>query len=345
MDSIDQIQKTALKDIEKAADEEALKSLKIEYLGRKGKLTKILRELKNLAVEERVLTGKKANLLRRELEENFNKKENLLKARIKKTAFSEEQIDVTLPGRKTLIGHLHPLTKIRNEVEEIFTALGFVVAEGPEMETEHYNFDALNIPADHPAREMWDTFWVDETGAANGKKFLLRVHTSPVQIRYMETHQPPFRLIAPGKVFRYEATDASHDIQFYQVEGLIVGKDTSAANFKNLIPVFFKKLFNKEVKIRLRPSYFPFVEPGFEVDMSCIQCAGKGCPVCSRTGWLEIMGAGMVHPNVFKAVGYNPRLWQGIAFGVGLDRIAMMKYKIPDIRFFHANDIRFLKQF
>lgn len=345
MNELDKIQKTALKNIEKAADEVVLKLLKVEYLGRKGKLTKILRELKNLAVEKRASIGKRANLLRQKLEESFSEKEKSLKERIKKSALLKERIDVTLPGKKPLIGRLHPLTKIRNEVEEIFTALGFAIAEGPEIETEHYNFDALNIPADHPAREMWDTFWIDESGAAKGKKFLLRVHTSPVQIRYMETHQPPFRLIAPGKVFRYEATDASHDIQFYQVEGLIVGKDVSAANFKDLVLIFFKKLFKKEVKIRLRPSFFPFVEPGFEVDMSCIQCGGKGCSVCSKTGWLEIMGAGMVHPNVFKAAGYNPRLWQGIAFGAGLDRLAMMKYKIPDIRFFHANDIRFLKQF
>ncbi|MEK7596329.1 MAG: phenylalanine--tRNA ligase subunit alpha [Patescibacteria group bacterium] len=332
MDDLDKIQEKALKDIEKAADEGALKSLKIEYLGRKGRLTKILRELKNIAAGERVSIGEKANLLRQKLEENFSKKEKLLKARTKKTVLSEEKIDITLPGKKMLVGHLHPLTKIRNEAEEIFTAFGFAIAEGPEMETEHYNFDALNIPADHPARQMQDTFWIKNPKTK--EKFLLRTHTSPVQIRYMEYHQPPIRIIAPGRVFRYEATDATHETQFYQLEGLMVDKKTNLANLKAIIKIFLREFFGgKNIEIRFRPSYFPFVKPGVEVDM---KFNGK---------WMEIAGAGMVHPKVLEGVKLDSRVYQGFAFGVGLDRIAMMKYKIPDVRFFYANDIRFLKQF
>ena len=238
--------------------------------------------------------------------------------------------------------------------------MGFTVAEGPEIETEHYNFDALNIPAEHPARDMWDTFWLRQneikiqsagrrTKLKNNERLLLRTHTSPVQIRYMETHEPPIRIISPGIVYRYEATDASHDIEFWQIEGLMVDKDVSAANFKAVIERFFSELFRRVVSIRLRPSYFPFVEPGFEVDISCAQCKGKGCSICGQSGWLEMMGAGMVHPNVFKAVGYNPSPLaggvQGFAFGMGLDRIAMMKYKIPDIRLMRSGDLRFLDQF
>ncbi|MEK7123537.1 MAG: phenylalanine--tRNA ligase subunit alpha, partial [Patescibacteria group bacterium] len=230
--------------------------------------------------------------------------------------------------------------------------MGFETAEGPEAETEYYNFDALNIPADHPAREMWDTFWLrqNELKVKSLKlkveeRLLLRTHTSPVQIRYMETHQPPFRIVAPGKVFRYEASDASHDIQFYQIEGLVVDKNISVANLKATIETFYSKLFGKAVKTRLRPSYFPFVEPGFEGDISCVNCGGKGCSVCKQTGWLEMFGAGMVHPNVLRAGGINPNEWRGFAFGMGLDRLAMMKYKISDIRLMHSGDLRFINQF
>jgi len=216
--------------------------------------------------------------------------------------------------------------------------MGFSIAEGPEMETEWYNFDSLNIPKDHPARDLWDTFYLK-----NG--LLLRTHTSPVQIRYMEKNNPPLKIIAPGSVFRHEATDASHEFEIFQLEGLIVDKDISVANFKAIIQEFYRLFFNKPVKIRLIPSYFPFVEPGFQVDMTCLNCGGKGCPSCGQTGWLEMMGAGMVHPNVLKAAGLVPKGLQGFAFGMGIDRLAMMKYKIPDIRLFRSGDLRFLKQF
>ncbi len=288
-----------------------------------------------------------------------------LKIETKKDTF-----DVTVPGEKHEIGHLHPLTLVKREVEEIFQAMGFSVIDGPEIENEWYNFDALNIPKDHPARDMWDTFWLKNNQKfqitnnklqTNSKfksnppgsplrvqqnsKLLLRTHTSPVQIRYMEKHQPPFRIIVPGRIFRHEATDASHEINFYQVEGLMVGKDISAANFKAIIEEFLSRFFGKKVKARLRPSFFPFTEPSFEVDMTCLVCNEKGCSVCSKRCWVEIIGAGMVHPNVLKAGGINPKNWQGFAFGVGLDRLAMMKYKVDDIRLFYSGDSRFLKQF
>ena len=246
--------------------------------------------------------------------------------------------DVTVPGKKISQGHLHPLTLVKKEIEDIFQAIGFAVVEGPEIETEHYNFDALNIPKDHPARDMWDTFYLK-----SGQ--LLRTHTSPVQIRYMEKHHPPFRIIAPGRIFRHEATDASHEINFYQVEGLMIGKNITAVNFKAIIQEFVFRFFNKKAAIRLRPSFFPFTEPSFEVDVACLVCKGKGCRVCSKTGWLELIGAGMVHPNVLKAGGINPNDWQGFAFGMGMDRLAMMKYKIDDIRLLYSGDLRFLKQF
>ena len=248
------------------------------------------------------------------------------------------KFDITVPGERIIGGHLHPLTLVKRKIEEIFQAMGFSIVEGPEVETEWYNFDALNIPKDHPARDVWDTFYLKKGG-------LLRTHTSPVQVRYMQKHQPPFRIIVPGRIFRHEATDASHEINFYQVEGLMVGKEISASNFKAIIQEFLSRFFDKRIAIRLRPSFFPFTEPSFEVDIKCLVCGGRGCSVCSRTCWLELIGAGMVHPNVLKAGGINPRNWQGFAFGLGMDRLAMMKYKIDDIRLFYSGDLRFLQQF
>lgn len=237
------------------------------------------------------------------------------------------KIDVTAPGKRPERGHLHPLTLVQNKAIDIFSSMGFEVAEGPEMETEYYNFDALNIPKNHPARDMWDTFWMK-----NGK--LLRTHTSPVQIRYMEEHNPPFRIIAPGRTFRYEATDATHEAQFYQLEGLMIGKNITLANLKAVMEVFFQKFFgSKDIQVRLRPSYFPFVEPGVEVDM---KYKGK---------WMEIAGAGMVHPKVLENMKIDSREWRGFAFGMGIDRLAMIKYKIDDIRLFYGSDLRFIKQF
>ncbi|MBU6414836.1 phenylalanine--tRNA ligase subunit alpha [Patescibacteria group bacterium] len=354
LDELKKIEQSAREKLANMGDIDATEVLKIQFLGRKGALSLMLRAIKNLPEQERIKTGSAANRLRQELEAAFDKKLAELKKTNHESVLQREWIDVTRPGVKTPRGHLHPLTLVRRDAEAIFHSMGFVTVEGPEVESERYNFDALNIPANHPARDMWDTFWLrsnqksqkSKVKSQNDGRLLLRTHTSPVQIRYMETHEPPFRIIAPGRVFRYEATDASHEIQFYQLEGLMVDRHVSIANFKFVIQEFLRRLFRKQnLEIRLRPSYFPFVEPGFEVDVACIVCNQKGCSVCKRSGWLEMMGAGMVHQKVFAAVGYVPAEWTGFAFGIGLDRVVMMKYNIPDIRLFHSGDLRFLKQF
>ncbi len=339
----------AKNEIEKAEDLKELNDIFKRYLGKRGELTQVLRSLERLPKAKRVKVGKEANELKNFLRIKCEQKVKEIKEKIKKETAKIEWIDITRPGKKLVLGHLHPLSQVKNKTEEIFQLMGFSVVEGPEVETEWYNFDALNIPKDHPARDIWDTLWLKEPENQKSKiknqKLLLRTHTSPVQIRYMKKNNPPLRIIVPGRVFRHEATDASHEINFYQIEGLMVDKKVTVVNFKAIIQEFFQKFFEKPIKIRLRPGFFPFTEPSFEVDMSCLACKGKGCSVCSHTGWLEMMGAGMVHPNVFKAVGLNPKNWQGFAFGMGLDRLAMMKYKINDIRLFYSGDLRFLHQF
>lgn len=319
-----------------------LEAVRVRYLGRAdGELTKVLRSLKDLPEEERRRMGVRANELKQELEELFHERRAALAA-----GGDEPAIDVTRPGVRPARGRLHPLTIADTRVRAIFSSLNFSVVEGPEVESDYYNFDALNVPADHPARDMWDTFWLrskqkESLSSQSGRgskikkeeRTLLRTHTSPMQIRYMETHQPPFQIIVPGRVFRYEATDASHEANFHQVEGLMVGPNVSLANFKFIIAEFLRRFFGRAIEFRLRPSYFPFTEPSVEIDMRF-----KG-------SWLEIMGAGMVHPNVFHAVGYDPASIQGFAFGVGLDRLVMLKYKIPDIRMLYSGDIRLVRQF
>ena len=329
---IESLRKRALDEAEGIEDIKQLEFFRVKYLGRKGELTDILRSLKGLSLNERKNLGQAANKLRRELEEVVEFKHKELSAEDK-----DEFIDITRPGKKVAVGHLHPLTKIEDEIKEIFTSLNFSIVEGPELESEYYNFDALNIPPSHPARDMWDTFWIKSKIKNQKSKLLMRTHTSPMQIRYMETHKPPFQIIVPGRVFRYEATDASHEINFYQLEGLMVGENISLANFKFVIEAFFKRLFKEKIEFRFRPSYFPFVEPAVEVD---IKFATKG-----RGEWLEVMGAGMVHPRVFEAAHLNPRDLQGFAFGVGIERLAMIKYKIPDIRMFYTGDLKFINQF
>jgi len=341
------LKKQAFEEIEKVENPEELEKFKIRYLGRKGKLTAILRSLKDLPEKERKSTGELANKLKQWMKDEIEKKIKI------KTVFhatdsylESSKIDITSPGIKLPKGHLHPITQVLRQVEEIFSSMGFNIIEGPDIETEYYNFDALNIPKEHPAREEMDTFWLKQSAKDRlfarsdlrsksdlGQKLLLRTHTSPMQARYMEKNNPPFRIIVPGRVFRYEATDASHSHTFYQLEGLMVDKNINVSNFRAVMEEFFKKLFSKNIKVRLRPSYFPFTEPSFEID------------IYENKKWVEIIGAGMVHPNVFKAVGYNPANWQGFAFGMGLDRITMMKYKINDIRLLYSGDLRFLKQF
>ena len=335
------ILKEAASELAHITSREELERLRLKYFGRKdGVLTGVLRALKDLSEEEKKTVGRAAHETKLNLLAALAKKESALIEAELHDQQRKEKIDVTAPGTRVPKGHLHPLTQLIDKACDIFTAMGFEVAEGPAVETERYNFDALNVPKDHPARDMQDTFWLETPG------MLLRTQTSSVQIRYMETHQPPFRIVAPGRVFRNEATDATHEAQFYQLEGFMVGKDVSLANAKAVLEVFFRRLLaNKKIAVRFRPSYFPFTEPSVEVDVTCFKCFGKKCSVCKRTGWLEVAGAGMVHPKVLANVGIDAREWQGFAFGVGLDRIAMARYGIDDIRLMYSGDMRFLKQF
>ena len=341
----------AEKEIKTAKNLKELDEIFRKYLGKRGQVTQILRSLEKISKAKRAKMGKQANELKEFLEVKFEKKAKDIKEKIEKEIEKKEWVDITIPGKKPSLGHLHPLTQVKKEIEEIFQSMGFSVVEGPEVESEWYNFDALNIPKDHPARDLWDTLYLKiQNPKSKIQNLLLRTHTTPVDVRYMEKNNPPLRIIIPGRVFRHEATDASHESNFYQIDGLMVGNNISAANFKAIIQEFFQRFFEKPVEIRIRPGYFPFVEPGFEVDMTCLVCEGKGCSACSQTGWMEMMGAGMVHPNVFKAAGLTPRQyagggWQGFAFGMGMDRLAMMKYKINDIRLFYSGDLRFLVQF
>lgn len=327
--NIKNLKAKAEEEIKKIQSLKELNDLYIGYLGRKGELNKIFDSLKNLALEKRKKIAKDANDLKKNLTLIFNAQKEILKKEAEKFIFKKEWIDVTRPGREVKTGHIHPIIKIQREIEDIFSKLGFEIVLGPEIENEYYNFTALNVPSEHPARDMQASFWISQKNGV-----LLRTQTSPIQIHYMEKIAPPFRMIAPGRVFRYESTDATHDIQFYQIEGLMIGKDVSVANFKSIIHDFFRKLFHSKIEIKLTPSYFPFVEPGFEIFIKDLN--GK---------WLEVMGAGMVHPDVLRRVGINPYEWQGFAFGMGPDRLAMLKYNINDIRLFHSGDLRFLNQF
>jgi phenylalanyl-tRNA synthetase alpha chain len=327
---IEDLKKRIFIDLTKVKNLADLEQFRIKYLGRKGAITSVLKSLKDLSMMERKKLGIETNRLKKETElkmgdlrGRFIKKEVEIKGK-------ERRIDITAPGIKIVHGHLHPLTHIMRKVEDIFQSMGFRIVEGPDIETEYYNFDALNIPQDHPARDAWNTFWLK----TKPQRLLLRTHTSPMQVRFMEKNNPPFRIIVPGRVFRYEATDASHFYNFYQLEGLMVDTHISIANFKAVVEEFLKKLFGEEIETRMRPSYYPFVEPGFDIEMKY-----------PFGGWMEIMGAGMVHPNVFKSVGYVPGNWQGFAFGIGIDRIAMLKYKINDIRLLYSSDLHFLNQF
>ncbi len=325
--------------VSKASTLEELESVRLRFLGRKGSLTLLLKSLKDLPLEERRRLGGGANEFKEKLEQSIDARRRQLEREGSERRLSKG-VDVTLPGSAAPAGRLHPLTQIEAEIASIFERLGFSWAEGPLAETEYYNFEALNIPADHPARDTQDTFYLREPAS-----MLLRTHTSPVQVRRMESCRPPVRIIAPGRVFRHEAVDASHSAVFHQVEGLYVDKNVSMADLKGTLDLFLRGLFGPNTHSRFRPSYFPFTEPSAEVDIQCLLCSGSGCPACKRSGWMEVLGAGLVHPNVFKAVGYNPELWSGYAFGMGVERIAMLKLGVPDIRMFYENDIRFLEQF
>ncbi len=323
-------------------DLKSLEVLRVKYLGRKGMIADFLQELKNMPADNKKEAGNKINSFKQEVELAIEEQRQMFQVSSFKLQ-EKEWFDVTVPGIKHPKGHFHPRTIVMRQIENIFQSMGFSVVDGPELETDWYNFEALNIPPDHPARDMQDTFYVADP--ANGSDLVMRTQTSPVQVRFMEKNNPPLRIIVPGRVFRREATDASHDYQFYQVEGLMVDKNISVANFKAVITEFFKRFYGKKVEVRLRPSYFPFTEPSFEIDIGCVFCNKKGCRICSQGGWLEVAGAGMVNQIVFESVGYTRNEWQGFAFGFGFERLVMMKYKIDDIRLLNSGDLRFLKQF
>jgi len=324
--------------LESAHDASALEDARVEILGRKGALANAGKDLAKLPVEEKAKAGKLLNAAKQLLESIYERR----KAEFEKAALdgrlAAEWLDLTLPAPGPKPGSLHPLTQIQQELEDLFTSLGFAVVDGPEVETEWHNFDALNIPATHPARDMQDTFWV-EGG------YVLRTHTSPVQVRAMEKFGPPLKMIAPGRVFRNEEVDASHEHTFYQLEGMMIDRDVSVAHMLYFMKTLLKHIFGREVTVRLRPGYFPFVEPAFELDIQCLICGGSGCPVCKQSGWVELLPCGLVHPNVLRFSGIDPEEWNGFAFGLGLTRLVMMRYGIDDIRHLAGGDLRFLNQF
>lgn len=320
-----------------------LEKWRVRYLGRKGALTSILRGLGSLPVDDRRSAGAIANEIKAVLQASLQRKEDSLKEKELVAVLQQSRIDVSLPGYPISAGRLHPTTQTLREICDIFVSMGFQIVEGPEVEWDYYNFEALNIPKDHPARDMWATFWIETE--SDEKSRLLRTHTSPMQIRLMETIRPPIRALMPGKVYRYEATDATHESMFCQVEGLAVDQGITMSDLKGTLFEFARRLFGEGRKARFRCDYFPFVEPGVEMAIDCFMCQGTGCRLCSNTGWIEILGAGMVHPDVLKRVNYDPEVYTGFAFGMGVERIPMLRYGIDDIRLFYGNDLRFLRQF
>ena len=332
------LQDIALSEIKEASTIEELEILRVKYSGKKGQLTAIMKEMGKLSAEERPVVGKVANVVREAIEGGINTKKEEIKKIEKEKKLASEVIDVTMPGKVFTVGKKHPITQIIDEVSEIFMGLGFSIAEGPEVETIENNFDALNAPKDHPSRDMSDTFYINS-------ELLLRTQTSPVQVRTMKGQELPIKIIAPGRCFRFDAPDATHSPMFHQIEGLVVGKDVTMAQLKGTLDMFVKKLFGENTKTKFRPHNFPFTEPSAEVDVTCFKCQGEGCPMCKQEGWIEILGAGMVHPNVLRNCGIDPEVYSGFAFGMGVDRITMLKYEIDDIRLLFENDMRFLNQF
>ena len=333
-----ELQKNALAEIAEADSIEKAESLRVKYLGKKGELTIILKGMGKLSAEERPVVGKVGNEVRTAIEEGINNAKTELKKAEQAKKLAEEVIDVTMPSKEFKVGKKHPITKIIDEVTDIFIGMGFSIAEGPEVETVRNNFDALNAPKDHPSRDMSDTFYINDD-------LLLRTQTSPVQIRTMEKEDLPIKIIAPGRCFRSDSPDATHSPMFHQIELLVVGKDITMTEFKGTLNTFVQKLFGSETNTKFRPHNFPFTEPSAEIDVTCFKCGGKGCPVCKGEGWIEILGAGMVHPNVLRNCGIDPEVYSGFAFGMGVDRITMLKYEIDDIRLLFENDMRFLDQF
>ncbi len=337
-DKLQEITKKAMEQIEAAQEMTALNDVRVAILGKKGELTAVLKSMKDVKPEERPMVGQLVNEARNAIEEKLNEAKTKLEEADMKMRLKSEVIDVTLPAKKAKIGHSHPNVSVLEEVENIFIGMGYEVVEGPEVEYDYYNFEALNIPENHPAKDEQDTFYIN-------KNILLRTQTSPVQVRVMEKGKLPIRMIAPGRVFRSDEVDATHSPSFHQIEGMVIDKNITFADLKGTLQEFVKQLFGPETKVKFRPHHFPFTEPSAEVDVSCFKCGGKGCRFCKGEGWIEILGCGMVHPKVLKMRGIDPDEYQGFAFGVGLERIALLKYEIDDMRLLYENDDRFLKQF
>jgi phenylalanyl-tRNA synthetase alpha chain len=337
MENLEPLANEARAAIAAAEDSSTLEALRVDYLGKKGQLTGLLKGLGRLSAEERPKAGALINVVKQELQTLIGERKAALDATAVAAKLEQETIDVTLPGRAPSVGGVHPVTRTIERMEDFFSAIGFDVVEGPEIEDDYHNFEALNIPAHHPARAMHDTFYVDE-------HTVLRTHTSPVQVRVMESQEPPLRIICPGRVYRCDS-DLTHTPMFHQVEGLLIDEHSSFADLKGLIEDFLRVFFERELEVRFRPSYFPFTEPSAEVDIQCVNCSGKGCRVCSQTGWLEVMGCGMVHPKVFEHSGIDTEKYSGFAFGMGVERLAMLRYGVNDLRLFFDNDLRFLEQF
>ncbi|MBI2958020.1 MAG: phenylalanine--tRNA ligase subunit alpha [Chloroflexi bacterium] len=342
---IEEAKTRAEDDLRAVADLKKIEAWRIAHLGKKSAVMEALRGLPALSLEERKQAGARANEVKTLLEEAYRQKLESLKEAELAAAIASESLDVTLPGHPFALGRLHPTTQAVAEVCQVFAAMGFEVVEGPEVESEYYNFEALNIPRDHPARDMWATLWVDQSIAQSDQRVLLRTHTSPMQIRTMEERRPPVRAVFPGKVYRYEATDATHEWMFHQVEGLAIDTGITMADLKGTLYEFARRLFGADRKARFRCDYFPFVEPGVEMAIDCFACKGAGCRLCKGSGWIEILGAGMVHPEVLRRMGCDPETHSGFAFGMGVERIPMLRYGVEDIRHFYSNDFRFLRKF
>lgn len=343
---IAKLESDALSELESLGDAKRLEVWRVKYLGRKGRLTQALRSLSSLPAEERRRVGQISNQAKSTLEEAYTHRSKQLEEATYTAKSDQSNLDITLPGWPILQGSLHPTTQIVREICNAFASMGFQIAEGPEVETDEYNFEKLNIPKDHPARDMWNTLWVNGPSVEGGQATLLRTHTSPMQARIMEAaDSQPVRVVVPGKCYRYEATDATHEWHFFQIEGLAVDEGITFADLKGTLYEFARLIFGQERKVRFRCDYFPFVEPGAEMSIDCFLCEGKGCRVCKNTGWIEVLGAGMVHPKVLESVGYDPSKYTGFAFGMGMERMAMLKNGIEDIRLFYSNDLRFLRQF
>jgi len=337
-EQLEQIEVLAKEQLSQAQDAKTVEELRVKFLGKKGELTAILKQMGGLSAEERPVIGQLANKVRADIETAISERAASIKEAEQERLVKEETLDVTMPGKAPRIGRLHPLNKTLEEVEEIFLGMGFEIVEGPEVETDHYCFEALNMPKHHPARDTQDTFYINEN-------VVLRTQTSSVQIRTMENKKPPIRIISPGRVYRSDAVDATHSPLFHQIEGLVIDKGVTMADLKGTLELLMKRLYGEDTQIRLRPHHFPYTEPSAEVDLMCYNCGGKGCPMCKNEGWIEILGAGMVHPKVLEGCGIDPEVYSGFAFGIGLERITMGNYEIKDMRLLYENDMRFLEQF